>query len=198
MLFSNNPHGELNKKKIAILGYGRIGRELAKKLAIFKSHITIITRKKIKKDKVFNRNLIVSKIKNNIKEFDYFIIACDLNHSIFNLITEKEINIMNKNCVIVNVARGPIINESDLYYALKNKLIGGAVIDTWYKYPGQSDKENFKPSRFNFGELENIVMTSHLSALSSNLLERRINVISKNIMALKKNKKLRNVVHETK
>ena len=58
---------------------------------------------------------------------------------------------MNKNCVIVNVARGPIINESDLYYALKNKLIGGAVIDTWYKYPRQYDKENFKPSRFNFG-----------------------------------------------
>ena len=88
--------------------------------------------------------------------------------------------------------------ESDLYYALKNKLIGGAVIDTWYRYPGQSDKENFKPSRFNFGNLDNIVMTPHLSALSSNLLERRINVISKNIMALKKNKKLINVVHETK
>ena len=198
MLFSNNPHGELNNKKIAILGYGRIGRELAKKLTIFKSHITIITRKKIKKDKVFDKNLIISKIKKNIKEFDYFIIACDLNHSTFNLITEKEINLMNKNCVIVNIARGPIINESDLYYALKNKLIGGAVIDTWYRYPGQSDKENFKPSRFNFGKLDNIVMTPHLSALSSNLLERRINVISKNIMALKKNKKLINVVHEAK
>ena len=105
MLFSNNPHGELYNKKIAILGYGRIGRELAKKLAIFKSHITIITRKKIKKDKVFDKNLIVSKIKKNIKEFDYFIIACDLNHSTFNLITEKEINLMNKNCVIVNIAR---------------------------------------------------------------------------------------------
>ena len=49
MLFSNNPHGELYNKKIAILGYGRIGRELAKKLAIFKSHITIITRKNKKR-----------------------------------------------------------------------------------------------------------------------------------------------------
>ena len=60
---------------------------------------------------------------------------------------------MNKNCVIVNIARGPIINEKDLFYALKNKLIGGAVIDTWYRYPGQSDIKNFKPSRFNFGKV---------------------------------------------
>ena len=42
---------------------------------------------------------------------------------------------MNKNCVIINVARGPIVNEKDLYIALKNKLIGGAIIDTWYRYP---------------------------------------------------------------
>ena len=47
---------------------------------------------------------------------------------------------MNKNCVIINVARGPIVNEKDLYIALKNKLIGGAIIDTWYRYPEKKIK----------------------------------------------------------
>jgi len=198
MLFSKNPHGELNKKKIAILGYGRIGKELTKKLSVFNTHVTIITRKKIKKENFFDRNFTVSKVNKYLKDFDYFIIACDLNDSTFNLITKKEINLMNKNCVIINVARGPIVNEKDLYSALKNKLIGGAVIDTWYRYPEIKDKKVFKPSRFNFRILKNIVMTPHLSALSSNLLERRIKVISQNIIALKKNKKLINVVHEAK
>ena len=198
MLFSKNPHGELNNKKIAILGYGRIGKELTKKLTVFNSQTTIITRKKIKKEKIFNRNLLINNLAKYMKEFDYFIIACDLNKSTLNLITKKEINLMKKNCVLVNVARGPIINEKDLYNALKNNLIGGAIIDTWWRYPEIADKENFKPSIFNFGKLKNIVMTPHLSALSSNLLERRIKVISQNILALKKNKKLVNIVYEAK
>ena len=70
-----------------------------------------------------------------MNKYDYFIVACDLNESTFNLITEKEMSRMNKNCVLVNVARGPIVNEKDLYFALRKKLIRGAIIDTWYKYP---------------------------------------------------------------
>ena len=105
---------------------------------------------------------------------------------------------MKKSCVIVNVARGPIINEKDCILCFKKKNIGGAIIDTWWKYPEVSNKENFKPSRFNFGKLNNVAMTPHLSALSSNLLERRIKVISKNILALEKNKKLVNIVYEVK
>ena len=42
---------------------------------------------------------------------------------------------MRKNSVIINVARGGIINEKDLYLALKNKEIAGAIIDTWFNYP---------------------------------------------------------------
>ena len=82
----------------------------------------------------------------------------------------------------VNVARGPIVNEKDLYLALKNNKIGGAIIDTWYKYPEKENKKYFKPSKFDFTKLSNIVMTPHLSALTESLLERRIKIISKNIV----------------
>ncbi len=198
MMFSNNPHGELNDKKVAILGYGRIGKELAKKLHVFNSQITVITRTRIKKEKFFKKNLLVKNFIQNIKEFDYFVIACDLNETTLNLITKKEISLMKNTCVIVNVARGPIVNEKDLYTALKKNLIGGAIIDTWYKYPESKSKECFKPSRFNFGKLNNIVMTPHLSAISYNLLERRVKLISRNITALNENKKLINVIHNEK
>ena len=42
---------------------------------------------------------------------------------------------MKKTAVIVNIARGEIINEKDLFEFLKNKKLGGAIIDTWYQYP---------------------------------------------------------------
>ncbi len=195
MLFSSYPHGELNKKKIAILGYGRIGKEIAKKLSVFNTNVTVITRKKIKKDTFFHKNVLIKNIKKNIKEYDYLIVACDLNKSTLNLITKKEIIKMKKNSVIVNIARGPIVNEKDLYFSLKNNIIGGAIIDTWYKYPENDNHKYFKPSKYDFAKLKNIVMTPHLSALTESLLERRIKIISKNIIAIKENKKLINIVH---
>ena len=195
MLFSNNPHTELNKKKIAIIGYGRIGKEIAKKLSVFNASVSVITKRKIKKDIFFQKNVLIKNIVKNIKEYDYLIVACDLNKSTLNLITKKEMSRMNKKSVIVNIARGPIVNEKDLYLSLKNNIIGGAIIDTWYKYPEKDNYRYFKPSKYNFAKLNNIVMTPHLSALTESLLERRIKIISKNIMAIKENKKLINVVH---
>ncbi len=195
MLFSNNPHGELHKKEVGILGYGRIGKELAKKLNAFDTKVTAITRKRIKKDGYFNKNILVSDILKSMNKYDYFIVACDLNESTFNLIAEKEIRRMNKNCVLVNVARGPIVNEKDLYFALRKKYIKGAIIDTWYKYPEKKNLKYFKPSKFDFSKLKNIIMTPHLSALTKNLLERRVKIITKNIIAIKNNKKPINVVN---
>lgn len=195
MLFSNYPQGELNGKKVAIIGYGRIGKEISKKLSVFNTTVTVITRRIIKKDNFFQKNVLIKNIKENIKEYDYLIVACDLNSSTLNLITKKEIIRMKKNSVIVNVARGPIVNEKDLYLSLKNNIIGGAIIDTWYKYPEKHNHEYFKPSKYDFAKLKNVVMTPHLSALTKSLLERRVKIISKNIMSIKENKKLINIVH---
>ena len=87
------------------------------------------------------------------------IVACDLNKSTLNLITKKEMSLMKKNSVIVNIARGPIVNEKDLYFSLKNNIIGGAIIDTWYKYPEKDNNKYFKPSKYDFAKLKNIIMT---------------------------------------
>ena len=53
MLFSTNPHGELYEKEVGILGYGRIGKAVAKKLKAFDTKVTVITRKKLKKMAIF-------------------------------------------------------------------------------------------------------------------------------------------------
>ena len=80
---------------------------------------------------------LTSEIKKHIHLFDYIIIACSLNNSTKNLIEKNLLSLMKKTAVIVNIARGEIIKEKDLYDSLKNKQLGGAIIDTWYKYPAK-------------------------------------------------------------
>ena len=101
---------------------------------------------------------------------------------------------MKRTGVIVNIARGDIINEKDFYLALKNNIIGGGIIDTWYKYPINKDTTRFKPSAYNYHTLKNIIMTPHISAWSENMIIRRSTVIKKNIENLYHGKKLFNQI----
>ena len=101
---------------------------------------------------------------------------------------------MKNSAVIINIARGDIVHEEDLYLALKNKVIGGAIIDTWYEYPLNKNKIKFKPSKYNFHKLNNVIMTPHISAWSSSMIVRRSNLIKKNIENLFNRRKLLNQI----
>ena len=101
---------------------------------------------------------------------------------------------MKKDAVIINIARGGIIDEKDLYEALKERLIGGAIIDTWFKYPQSKEQNGFKPSRFSFNKMKNVIMSPHISAWSENMIERRSRVISDNINRLYSKRGLINTV----
>ena len=104
---------------------------------------------------------------------------------------------MKKNAVIINIDRGGIINEKDLYNVLKKRLIGGAIIDTWFKYPQSKEQNGFKPSTFAFNKMKNVIMSPHISAWSESMIERRSKVISDNINRLYNNKGLINRVSNT-
>ena len=122
------------------------------------------------------------------------IIACTLNSSTEGLIGVDILSAMKKTAVLINVARGEIINEKDLYNALKLKHIGGAVVDTWYKYPNTSRLKKFNPSKYDLHKFKNIVMTPHVSAWSKNMIVRRAKLIKLNIENLYNKKKLINEI----
>ena len=187
------PHGELYNKKVGILGYGKIGKEISKKLSCFDCAVTAFTRRKIRKNKYLSAAYLSLDLKKHIKSLDYLIIACTLNSSTEGLIGVDILSAMKKTAVLINVARGEIINEKDLYNALKLKHIGGAVVDTWYKYPNTTSIK-FNPSKYDFHKLKNIVMTPHVSAWSKNMIVRRAKLIKLNIENLYNKKKLINEI----
>ncbi len=194
MIFDGPTHNELFNKTIGILGYGKIGKEIAKRIKPFGTKLIGYTRKPSKKDKYLTDIYISKDLKKSAANLDYLIVACPLTEKTKNMININIFKSMKKNAVVINIARGGIINENDLYEALKNRLIGGAIIDTWFKYPQNKKDNGFKPSKYSFNKMKNVVMSPHISAWSENMIERRSKVISNNINRLYENKNLINIV----
>ena len=108
------------------------------------------------------------------------------------LISAREFELMKRTACIVNVGRGPVINEEALYEALRRRRIAGAGLDVWYQYPSAPGQIQ-RPSRFPFHELENVIMTPHKP--TSETMAYRWRAIAHNIGRLVQGETLLRVVH---
>ena len=192
IIFNGPTHSEISNKTIGIYGYGKIGKEIAKRLKPFGVNTIGYTRVSKKKDPLLKEVFLSNKLIQTVSKLDYLIIACPLTDKTKGSINKNILSLMKKTAVLINIARGGIINETDLFTFLKSNRIGGAIIDTWFKYPTDKSKKEFKPSVFSFNKLKNVVMTPHISAWSEEMIVRRSNIISNNIERLYFNKKLIN------
>jgi phosphoglycerate dehydrogenase-like enzyme len=84
-----------------------------------------------------------------------------------------------------------VIDEAALYAALKARRIGRAVIDTWFIYPN-AEHTNPLPAHLPFQELDNVVMTPHMSGWTYGTIRRRQGTIADNINRLASGNALRN------
>ena len=192
IIFNGPSHSELYNKTVGIFGYGKIGKEIAKRLKPFETQTIGYTRIVRKIDNLLKEVFLSNKLEKTIHKLDYLIIACPLTEATKGLINKKILRLMKKTAVVINIARGGVINEEDLYTFLKNNKLGGAIIDTWFKYPSNKTEKDFNPSRFAFNKLKNVVMTPHISAWSDEMIMRRSSIISSNIERLYFKKKLIN------
>ena len=126
---------ELFKKEILIAGFGRIGQKLIKRCLGFDMKIKVydpfVPNNIIKKfggEKIENFN-------DSLKTADFLSIHMPLNDQTKNLINFRNLSLMKKNAIVINTARGGIINEKDLNEALNQGLIFAAGLDVFEKEP---------------------------------------------------------------
>ena len=126
---------ELWNKKILIVGFGRIGQNLIKRCLGFEMEIFVY-------DPFIDENKInslggkkVSNINSIIKDMDYVSVHVPLNDKTRNLINLNNMKTMKKTAILINAARGGVINESDLEVALNKNYIFGAGLDVFEKEP---------------------------------------------------------------
>lgn len=161
------PIFELKNKKIGIIGYGTIGKKIAQ---IAHSFGMIVLPASLPNRKYTDERYDFEYV---LKNSDIISINVPLTSETKDLICIEQIKMMKKTAIIINYARGGIVNEKDLAYALKNYLIKGAIVDVLTEEPPSSGNPLF--------EAPNIFLTPHTGWTSfearTSLLEGIVNNI---------------------
>jgi D-3-phosphoglycerate dehydrogenase len=154
---------DLEGKTLGIIGFGKIGRALAKRAKGFGMKV-------IAYDPYITSN-IVSKYKVKpidldtlLKESDFVSIHVPLTHETRGMIGERQLKLMRKTAYLINVARGSIVDEKALYRALKDGWIAGAGLDVYEKEPPDPVNPLFS--------LENVVLSPHIAWYTEEALRR--------------------------
>lgn len=173
-------HGEIAGKTIGLLGFGHIGKAIARRAKAFEMRVHVANRSPVSVSELVDRAFTLDVLGAFWGSADVIVVSLPLTPDTKGLVGAAAFAAMRPNAVIFNVGRGPIIDEAALYGALKENRIGGAVIDTWYRYPGPADA-NPLPATLPFNELPNIVMTPHMSGWTGGTIRRRQQTMADNI-----------------
>ncbi len=160
-IWNKNGGFELSGKVVGVIGVGFIGKELIRLLKPFRCKILV--NDIINQDEYYHENNLIEASKEQIyREADIITLHTPLDKTTYNLITLQEMRLMKPNAILINSARGGIINEADLKYALKNGIIGGGAIDV-YEVEPPTDRELI--------ELPNLITTPHIGGNSKEAVE---------------------------
>jgi phosphoglycerate dehydrogenase-like enzyme len=127
-----------------------------------------------------------------LAESDAVVLSLPLSADTEGMIGAAELRAMKPSAVLVNVGRGRVVAEQPLYEALRDRAIAGAAIDVWYSYPTAGNAA--EPSRYAFGDLDNVLLTPHISALTADTYRARVRDIAANISRLAAGEPLENLV----
>jgi phosphoglycerate dehydrogenase-like enzyme len=187
------PHSEVLGSTIGIVGYGRIGREVAERAAGLKCRVLAANRSPIKEPAPAETVYPFAELDLMLPQCDTVLIACGLGPETRGLIDARRLALLKPGALLINVARALIVDEDALYDALKDGHIGGAALDVWWQYPtvGEPDRRS---SRRPFHELPNVLMTPHSSSSNEDTAERRWSVVAANLDRFARGEPLENVV----
>jgi phosphoglycerate dehydrogenase-like enzyme len=171
---------ELAGKTIGILGYGRIGRSIARRARAFDMQVCAI-RRDVGPSTGDDLALLGGPDLTDevLRRSDYVVIAMPATPETIGRIGRRELALMKPSAFLINVARAEIVDEDALYDALSRRLIAGAVLDVWYRYPREPG--HAAPATRPFHELPNVLMTPHIAGWTEGMLEARARLIAENL-----------------
>ena len=175
---------ELYQKNVLILGFGRIGQAVAKRCIGFEMNVYVYD-PYVDDEKVKKLGCHAISKEEGFKIADFISVHLPLNDDTSNFINAKSFQKMKESCVVVNTARGGIINEDDLCEALQENKIRAAGLDVFEKEPPSTDHQLFK--------LSNILLTPHNAALTLECRKRMAVEVCETVSFYLKNKEKLNI-----
>jgi D-2-hydroxyacid dehydrogenase (NADP+) len=156
---------ELNGQVLLIVGYGSIGRELAKRAKAFDMRVWGVTRSGEGDGARVERMFSAARLHEALPEADYVVISAPETPETKHLIGAGELAKMKRGARLINVGRGSLLDEDALVRALESGALGGAAIDVAQTEPLPTDSPLWKAP--------NLFITPHTSALSDRLWKRQ-------------------------
>lgn len=179
------PFTELSGKTWGIVGMGNIGRKVAKIAQAFGCKVIFYSASGNSTCTEYER----VDFDTLLKESDFLSLHCPLSDKTRNLINLEALKKMKKSAVLVNVARGPVVNDEDLYTALTEEYIAGAGLDVTGTEPMKDSNPLSKIKDSN-----KLIITPHLAWASTEARKRCVSETYKNIVAFLKGED-RNIVN---
>ena len=183
---------ELGDQTLGLLGFGHIAQTVAQRAKAMGMRVHVANRSPVTHALV-DRSWGLDELPAFMGSCDAVLVSLPLMPNTQGLVDASAIAAMRPDALLLNVGRGPVIDEQALYEALRNRRIGGAVIDTWYQYPTATQPE-CAPSQFDFAALDNVLMTPHMSGWTAGTVRRRQETLADNITRLSRGEPLLNVL----
>lgn len=183
------PTGTLRGKTVGIVGLGHIGREIARLSKSFGMRV-MATRRSIKApNEAKNVDLVLpqAQMKRMLAGVDYVVLSTPLTPETRHIIGEPELKAMKPTAFLINIGRGPLIDEPALIRALDRKLIAGAGLDVTYAEP--------LPKESRLWDLDNVILSPHVSGGMEDYMVRATEVFCENLRRYLNGKKLLNIVN---
>lgn len=184
---------ELAGKTLGILGFGHIGQALARRALALDVQVCAI-RRRVQRDMPSGLLFVggPERLDEVLRLSDYLAITLPLSSETRNLVDNQRLQSMKRGAFLINVARAEICNEVALYRALASGHLAGAALDVWYRYP--TSTEPTAPAAQPFRELDNVMMTPHVSGWTEGMLNARADVIADNIERIARGGKPLNLI----
>ena len=167
---------DLSGKKVGIIGFGIIGKNLRKLLRGFDCDVYYYDAYRLSQEQEREHEVAFLEIDDVMRECDLISLHCPLLPETKDMIDSRRIALMKPTSVLVNCARGGIVNEAALYAALKERRILGAGIDTFETEPMEKDHP--------FTSLDNIVLSPHNAGGTVESIEAVVGRASENINSI--------------
>jgi D-2-hydroxyacid dehydrogenase (NADP+) len=164
---------ELHGQVILLIGFGAIGRAVAKAVKPLGMQVWAVTRSGRGDAELAERIFPASKLDEALPQADFIVLAAPETPETNHMIGAPQFARMKSSAYLLNVARGALIDESALIEALERRTIAGAAIDVASEEPLPPESPLWK--------LENLLITPHVSAISDRLWERQTDLVLENL-----------------
>ncbi|WP_456366896.1 glyoxylate reductase [Thermococcus sp.] len=171
MLLGHDVYG----RTLGIIGFGRIGQAIARRAKGFGMRLLYNARtRKLKVEKELGAEFRV--LEELLGESDFVVLAVPLTGETYHMINEERLRLMKPNAVLVNIARGKVIDTEALVKALREGWIAGAGLDVYEEEPYYNE---------DLFRLKNVVLTPHMGSASYGARERMAELVARSLISFK-------------